>query len=198
MWPGGTGLTRGYDDDGVTPRRPAIRVASICSRVTWSRFGVLSLRAGNHLPSRICAWCDSRLFVVVVRVVKVKIILEFGDGETLPPIGLLQERPALKWTKGRCLTVQRSCCAISAHVFQNDLPTHTHQLILPLRPHDDEQNHFSIRYRARQSDGIVSELLKLSWADSLYRVVGALVAGRYPKASASIRAPTTSSRPARL
>src|SRR6266705_4706170 len=73
-------------------------------------------------------WSDVQLFVII-RAVKVKIVFEFGHGETVPPFGLLQKRPLLKRSKRRGLTIQRSCCAISAHFFQDDFPTDTNDFI---------------------------------------------------------------------
>jgi hypothetical protein len=87
---------------------------------------------GNRLPSRLGAWSDLQLLIVVWAIADGEICFELGDGEMFPPFGLVQERPSLKWTQGRSLTAQRSYGAISAHVFNNNFPVHEHEFVLPL------------------------------------------------------------------
>src|SRR3954470_24104871 len=48
--------------------------------------------------------------------------------ETFPPFSLVQKRPLLKRAQGGSLTAQRSYGAISAHIFDNNLPIYEHAL----------------------------------------------------------------------
>jgi hypothetical protein len=87
-------------------------------------------RFGGWLAVKV-AWNDLRLLIVVWALADGEICFELRHGETFPRFGLVQERPALEWTEGRSLTAQRSCGAISTHVFHNDFPVHEHEFVLP-------------------------------------------------------------------
>jgi hypothetical protein len=90
-----------------------------------------SLRGGHRLPSRVGVWNDLQL--VVVRRAGRKVGFKYRQREIFPILSLAQEGAALKGTEGRGLTVQGSYRAILAHVFQDDFPTHMHELT-PLWP----------------------------------------------------------------
>jgi hypothetical protein len=62
--------------------------------------------------------------VVGPAVADLEVGFELRHCEMFPFLGLLQERPALKGTEGRSLTVQRSYRAVSAHVLQDGFPLH--------------------------------------------------------------------------
>jgi hypothetical protein len=60
----------------------------------------------SGLPSHLGVSSDLRLLIVVPAVADVEVDFEFRYREMLPLLGLPQERPALKGTEGRRLTVQ--------------------------------------------------------------------------------------------
>jgi hypothetical protein len=62
--------------------------------------------------------------VVCLAVADLEVGFELCYCATFPFLGLLQERPALKGTEGRSLTVQRSYRAVSAHILQDGFPLH--------------------------------------------------------------------------
>jgi hypothetical protein len=72
------------------------------------------LRFSRYFPS----------LVVGPAVADLEVGFELRHCEMFPFLGLLQERPALKGTEGRSLTVQRSYRAVSAHVLQDGFPLH--------------------------------------------------------------------------
>ncbi len=60
----------------------------------------------SGLPSHLGVSSDLRLLIVVPAAADVEIGFEFRYREMLPLLGLPKERPALKGTEGRGLTVQ--------------------------------------------------------------------------------------------
>jgi len=66
--------------------------------------------------------------VVCLVVADLEVSFELCYCETFPFLGLLQERPALKGTEGRSLTVQRSYRAVSAYILQDG------SLFIPVNP----------------------------------------------------------------
>jgi len=89
------------------------------------------LRGGNHFPLRVGAPGDFRLHVADRALTEIEVGFQLRYGEMLPFVGLPQKRTALKGTEGGGSPVQRSYCAVSAHVFHDNFPVRAHELGSP-------------------------------------------------------------------
>jgi hypothetical protein len=92
------------------------------------------LRGRNHLPSRDGPPRGFRLQIVDRAIMEIEVGFQLRHGEMLPFVSLPQERTALEGTEGGGSPVQRSDCAVSAHVFHDNFPIRRHELCSPFSP----------------------------------------------------------------
>ena len=114
----------------------------------FDRLSSATSRGCSHPPSRGGMPRDSRWQIASRAIAKLEIVFELRHRETLPFIGLAEERAPLKRTEGCSLPVQRGYGAISAHVFHDYFPVNKHEPCSPLvSPGGDEgaAQRFSIR-----------------------------------------------------